>query len=284
MRRAQRALKRAQNQAEAAQRHCLISNENADVCEAITTDMMRWWTWARDLELFAVEWRDKAQKKYVGAITSDSIVGCNGGWVVLAVRRYDTIVKRYEASSRLLAGVQWQTRGTRIPSPYGECEVLNYRTRDHTLELRPLWRGGPRNMRIYMPIDSVVTKEEALVQTERIQMVAEDQLTQAVRYTDKEIQEREVVLMADEDKAMQNLRRFHRSERDELAEIEVAASQAAARALEECKEDRLQAEFLHKAELQLEDTAARMLRAYTNFVSDGKNKRPKRLGWYVQLA
>ena len=65
MRRAQRALKRAQDQAEAAQRHCLISNENADVCEAITTDMMRWWTWARDLELFAVEWREKAQKKYV---------------------------------------------------------------------------------------------------------------------------------------------------------------------------------------------------------------------------
>ena len=35
MRRAQRALKRAQDQAEAAQRHCLISNENADVVETL---------------------------------------------------------------------------------------------------------------------------------------------------------------------------------------------------------------------------------------------------------
>ena len=65
LRRAQRALKRAQDNAEAAQRHCLLSNENADVCEAITEDMMRWWTWARDLELFAIGWQAKAQEKCV---------------------------------------------------------------------------------------------------------------------------------------------------------------------------------------------------------------------------
>jgi len=69
LRRAQRALKRAQDTADKAQQHMLVSNENARVCEGITEDMMRWWTWARDLELYAVSWQKKAQETCVGGLS-----------------------------------------------------------------------------------------------------------------------------------------------------------------------------------------------------------------------
>ena len=194
--------------------------------------------------------------------------------------RYDKILYKFNASRRLLAGVQWQTRGTRIPTPYGECEVVNFRTRDHTLVLKPLWRHPIKLARIYMPIDSVVTAEEASVQTEHIHMLEEDALAQSVRYVERTTAERELALMRVEDAAMRNLRRYYNSVEAEATDLAEAVQRAADRALEETKQDRLQAEFLHKAELQVEDTAARMMRAYVQFVSTGSNKRPKKLGWY----
>ena len=200
--------------------------------------MMQWWTWAQRQQQEADKAREEAEKVYEAAQT------------------------KFDTARRLLSGSQWMTRGTTIPTRYGPCTVVSYRSRDHTLVLEPRWAFGPKVARLYMPIESVVAAEEARQDIERHKMVAEDQLAHDVRYVDQAVSAKEWPQIVEEDKAMRILMRWYRSEAEEKGAVAGAKAQAAVRAQEEILQDRLQAEFLHRAELAVEETRDKMYRAW----------------------